>query len=124
MISSIDYQLHIKTIPQSPSPLCTQCNLDQNETVNHFILKCPQFLQQRTRMFLNLTNIWDSFQDGIGIKLEWILFPYNLKQMDNPNLGLELNHQVNIWKTLLIYIQDTHRFDNSNLYRINITKLS
>ena len=34
--------------------LCTNCNLNEDETLEHFFLKCPKFKEQRTVLLKNI----------------------------------------------------------------------
>ncbi|MCP4988761.1 MAG: hypothetical protein GY928_22740, partial [Colwellia sp.] len=101
-------------------PECEQCSTNENEDVEHFILRCPKYDLARMRLINDLDDIWDGFENGTNVDLGSILFPYTIK-MDDTNRDMELNNQVKCWKALLRYVHRTGRF--SSLYRIDKDKL-
>ncbi len=105
-------------IPERPE--CEQCSTNENEDVEHFVMKCPTYDFARMRLISELDDVWDGFEHGANVDLGSILFPYSIK-MDDTNRDMELNNQVKCWKAMLRYVHRTGRF--SSLYRIDKDKL-
>ncbi|KAF9007851.1 hypothetical protein BDQ17DRAFT_1178234, partial [Cyathus striatus] len=38
---------HLHRIGKVASPMCTKCNTNSPESVDHFLLRCPAFANQR-----------------------------------------------------------------------------
>ena len=82
------------------NPTCDFCN-NVNETVNHFLLECPNYRDSRNAMMLNVQNI---IQDDIQITS-------NLLIHGEPDL-LSYNQNITIFKAVQKFIIDSGRFTN------------
>ena len=90
--------------------LCDHCNLNQIESLEHFICVCPKFEKQRNIWRDKLQKI-DNRLRNIWFDINILLFPYikNVLRKNIPN-------QLLIWKYLLQFIYHTNiiRFNYSN----------
>ena len=121
----LNHYLHHRIKPDrdihEPSPVCKSCTTGKQETVAHFISNCPAFKSQRQRLVDKLSKIWDGFAKCDGLPTSLMLFPYNIKLTNGKRLNLV--QQMNIWKSLLQFIQESKRFQDSNIRNINLAML-
>ncbi|KAF8996119.1 hypothetical protein BDQ17DRAFT_1194177, partial [Cyathus striatus] len=47
---------HLHHISKVVSPMCMKCNTNSPETVDHFLLRCPAYTNQRFPLFTQCTN--------------------------------------------------------------------
>ncbi len=106
---------------QTDTPLCTQCNQKKNESITHYLLKCPKYTQQRYRMINELRKHWQGFNDQTNINLKNLLHPYKIKRPPDLEKEISIKAQLKIWKSVLHYIKETKRF--TDLYYVNLEKL-
>ena len=114
-IKQLPYKHSIKCpitdkIPDSP-------NYDQCiyiESVDHFILKCIKYKQQRKKLFHKLRKINYRYKYPKFQTIKYRLFPYLLNKND-------IFKQILIWKEILSHTKETNRFNN--VYHIDLNKI-
>ena len=92
----VNLNKYLFKINASDTNLCTRCNLDEREDIDHYLLHCPSYVQQRSQMTQNLRKI------GVHIVTSNIL------------LGSS-NHDIDVKKKITgileKYIVQSKRFD-------------
>ena len=53
--TSLKQHLFLRNI--EPDPYCTNCNLHQVEAIEHYLLKCPKYSNQRTDLINSLNTV-------------------------------------------------------------------
>ncbi len=95
---------HLYTHNLVDSPICRQCNLE-NESVSHFLLRCPVFTNERVIYLSDLLNVVNgNYLAGLRDKDIVNLFLYG-----NPEFPWESN--VLLFKMAQTYITTSKRFD-------------
>ena len=79
-----------------PDPLCKQYNEKIYETVEHFLLKCNKFKDQRKIMIENILKDCNPYKSKLNLSINDLLFPYynNLnkkKYINSFDLSLPFN---------------------------------
>ena len=87
------------------SPMCNQCSNKDEESVSHFLMKCPKYTRQRTRMIKRIKRVCKHMNKPKYKTLKYILFPYLIPKCNTTT-------QIQIWKEVLSYIRNTKRFTN------------
>ena len=88
---------YLNQIKRSPTSLCKQCNMGQDETTEHYLLHCQKFTTQRNQMKIEIRML------GINT------ISVNLLLGDS---NTEKHTKKQIIKALIKYIKDTNRLDN------------
>ncbi len=120
----LNHYLHYKIKPDHKkyevSPICPNCSSFDEETVQHFILECKHYHHQRIRMFNALSKIWEGFEIQSNRTLDQLIFPFI--NCNDDGIHIEIQSQANIWRSVLKYIFETKRFQDTELYNIDMLK--
>ena len=108
------------------SAACNQCQTDANESVEHYLLQCPTYNNQRQMLFHELQQIWTGYNNPYHQTLRNILLPFLIvdqSMTDRYNqCPITTASQAEIWKHICRFVKRTRRL--KDLYRVDMTKLA
>ncbi len=106
--------------------ICSHCQNDEFETVEHFLLHCPSFHDQRQMMFFEIQQIWTGYNDFYSMNIRNLLLPFLIideSMTDKYNkCPIPTASQAEIWKHICRFVKRTRRL--KDLFRVNMTKLA
>ena len=94
------------------SPICNQCSNKSEESLPHFLMKCPKYTRQRTRMIKNIKRVCKQMNKPKYKTIKYLLFPYLIPKCN-------ISVQIQIWKEILSYIRNTKRFTKLRFIDLN-----
>ncbi len=108
------------------SPICDQCQTGANESVEHFLMHCPSYHEQRQMLMNELQQIWPGYNNPFHQTLRNILLPFLIvdrSMTDKYNrCPITTASQAEIWKHICRFVKRTRRL--KDLYRVDMTKLT
>ncbi len=117
------FVFHFFSSQHVPSAICEQCSQNKEETVEHFLLCCPAYHTQRRRLWSALMYQWSGFLYNDNRNLDMILFPYNIMD-ENTHKPLDIQRQIAIWNCVLIFVIESKRFVDTNIYQVDSNKVT
>ncbi len=106
-------------------PYCNNCDQNAVESVEHYLLRCPAYHQNRQRMMNELRQVWPGYIDQPNITLRNVLLPFLItdESIYDPynKCPITVMNQARIWKQICRFVRRTHRL--KDLYRVDMTKL-
>ena len=93
--TSLKQHLFLRNI--EPDPYCTNCNLHQVESIEHYLLKCPKYSNQRT----DLINSLNTVVQHVPVTCQLLLYGNETESYD---------HNRHIFSCVQSFILKTKRF--------------
>ena len=100
------------------SPICNNCNNNRDETVNHYIMFCDGYIEQRKKLRNNLNKI-EFFKNEQNWTTKNLLFPHSWQihpKSDDKQYKMKtkqlLKQRLKIINEICNFVIETKRFDN------------
>eukprot|EP01083_Nonionella_stella_P132170 401728_1 len=82
--------------------ICKLCDRNEIEDIQHFMMKCDQFEEQRRILRSDLCSIYTRFSLNRTFQVKNLLYPYRNQRMTHFN-------QKKVWHGVLKYVRSTKR---------------